>query len=573
MQNSHTRNYQSAGQQEVPSASTDLLREYERLKFDLASLIRAASSYARDEADDLRHESRMLQTKLAEDRFYLAVVGQSSRGKSTLINALLGMDRLPTGIVPITSVITSVGYGSEEIVKMYAHGWSYGLDVPLEDIADYITEQGNPGNRKNIDLAEIQLPAEILHRGFYLIDTPGFGSAIFENTLTTRKFLPKADAFIFVTSFEAPFSAEELDFFREAHSRGRKVFVVVNKSDLASTQQRDQVLGFLSRRLETEYDERHLTLFALSARDALAAKLDRNPERLTHSGLPALENALVSFLTEEKARQLLVQTCQALEVILASQSNTDLVSIRDRVRKLRARINGERKVDLIAPTQEAAKPGQTLQVRPCTICTEILDASIRFLSGYQYELWRNIDEQQVHAERNGFCAFHTWQYERIASPQGVCSAYPKLLLSLAERLRALLQSKDPPEGFRQSLQELLSDSRQCKMCEAAAEAEKRAIAKFISKIGRSDSSRELRWSLCLRHLVHVLSEISDLEVRQRLVHGISQALQEVAENMQRYALRHEGLRRDLASEEEVHAAQVGITLLVGHRNIEPGSLR
>jgi Dynamin family len=50
--------------------------------------------------------------RLAEDRFQLAVVGQFSRGKSTLMNAFLGKPYLPMSALPTTSVITTVRYGS-----------------------------------------------------------------------------------------------------------------------------------------------------------------------------------------------------------------------------------------------------------------------------------------------------------------------------------------------------------------------------------------------------------------------------------------------------------------------------
>ena len=60
--------------------------------------------------------------RLAEDRFNLVVVGRFSRGKSSLMNAILGRYRLPTGVVPLTSVITTVTYGSEERVTLHFRG-------------------------------------------------------------------------------------------------------------------------------------------------------------------------------------------------------------------------------------------------------------------------------------------------------------------------------------------------------------------------------------------------------------------------------------------------------------------
>jgi GTP-binding protein EngB required for normal cell division len=567
MTDTKKRDHKATPDKETPLSQPGVLHQYEQLKFELASLIRTARSYAADRNEDqLQRKYGSLLTKLAEDRFYLTVVGQSSRGKTTLINALLGMDRLPTGIVPITSVITSVGYGSKELVRIYSRGWSYGLDVPLAELPEYITEQRNPGNKRGIELAEIRIPAEILRRGFYLVDTPGFGSAIFENTWKTRNFLAQADAFVFVTSFDTPFSAEELQFFREAQSRSRKVFVVVNKLDLVSSEQREEVLTFLRQRLANECEEHRLEFFPLSARDALAAKLDRDSAKLEQSGLSALHLALVGFLADEKASQLLFQTCEALEELLASHFHPDIQATRRGLHEVRSKIADEWRCSVGVPSPEAASPGQSLRVGPCSICAAILKASFDFLSKYQYELWRSVEEQKAHAERHGFCAFHTWQYSQIASPQGICGACPTLLLSVADRLNVLSQGAGTLIELRQSIQDL-GDSRQCRLCETSADAERRAIASFVSRVqGESDHMKKV-WTLCFPHFVTVLQRITDSEVARRLARDMAQALEHAAENMQRYALKHEGLRRELASEEEVQAPELGLVLLAGHRKV------
>ena len=63
---------------------------------------------------------------------------------------------------------------------------------------------------------------------------------IAENTLTTEAFLPEADALILVTSYESPLSEEEMRFFRSVSSSGRRIFVVLNKHDTLSSEQRDR---------------------------------------------------------------------------------------------------------------------------------------------------------------------------------------------------------------------------------------------------------------------------------------------------------------------------------------------
>lgn len=225
------------------------LREYERSKFAIAEILRSASACLPQKRDEWRTRLADLFARLAEDRFNLVVVGRFNRGKTSLMNAILGTDRLPTGIVPLTSVIMTVGYGSKEGVLLKYENRILDQEIPIEDLRQYITQQGNPGNIQGIKTAEIQLPAEILRRGFYFVDTPGLGSVIVENTLTTEAFLPEADALILVTSYESPLSEEELRFFKAGSLSGQRIFVVLNKHDTVSPEQREAALGFVREQL------------------------------------------------------------------------------------------------------------------------------------------------------------------------------------------------------------------------------------------------------------------------------------------------------------------------------------
>jgi len=226
------------------------LREYEQNKFTIAEILRSASAYGPEQANGLRERLEPLFARLAEDRFNLVVVGRFNRGKTSLMNAILGTDRLPTGIVPLTSVITTVGYGSKERVVLKYRNRILDTEIPIEALPRHVTQQGNPGNVQGITTAEIQLPADILRRGFHFVDTPGLGSVIVENTLTTEAFLPEADAFVLVTSCDSPLSEEEIRFFKAASSSGRRIFVVLNKHDTVSAEQQQTVLRFIRDQLD-----------------------------------------------------------------------------------------------------------------------------------------------------------------------------------------------------------------------------------------------------------------------------------------------------------------------------------
>ncbi|MGA8618400.1 MAG: dynamin family protein [Candidatus Sulfotelmatobacter sp.] len=116
------------------------LKTYEQVKFALAELIRSGQLIAseKDKESNKRWEYeqpwRNLLVRLAEDRFALVVAGRFNRGKSSLMNAVLGMDRLPTGIVPLTSVITNVRYGKSERVLLDYYGSGLRSEAKLEDL-------------------------------------------------------------------------------------------------------------------------------------------------------------------------------------------------------------------------------------------------------------------------------------------------------------------------------------------------------------------------------------------------------------------------------------------------------
>lgn len=185
------------------------LSEYGTIKFELADVVRIAAAGLRS-CDPGYVKFRDFFARLAEDRFNLVVAGRFSRGKSSLMNAILGVDRLPTGIVPLTSVITSVGYGSAERVYLDFQRDGLPSEIRMDELSEYVTERSNPGNVRGVRQARIELPAEILRRGFHFIDTPGLASSIPENTRTAMGFLPEADALMLVSGYDSPISEDEL---------------------------------------------------------------------------------------------------------------------------------------------------------------------------------------------------------------------------------------------------------------------------------------------------------------------------------------------------------------------------
>jgi GTP-binding protein EngB required for normal cell division len=552
------------------------LRDYEVIKFELAGLIREASSaawLAKQEA--LQRDFQDLLRRLAEDRFYLTFAGQFSRGKTTLMNAMLGMDRLPTGALPVTSVITSVSYNTRERVVMRFQNSNLSREVPLSELSEWITEQGNPGNRRKIDMAEVQLPAELLRRGAFFVDTPGLGSAVIENTETTHRFLPHIDALVLVTSFDVPLSQEEVLFLRRARDLHRKIFMVINKLDLCAPRQQDEVSDFIRQRVAAETGPDEIPLFAASASEALAAKLQSDPGRLERSGLPVFERAIVSYLITDKSRDFLTATFDRIESLLAFRDVPGLRELEDRLQEIRGRVLGEK------PSKDHVRHGwpttvgeiaaaQSLRISRCFVCDRMADETFKFMSGFQYDLSHSREKQVFHASRSGFCALHSREYARLASPQGIASGYPNTLLLVAERLRSLLRGDGLCEDWREQFDKLLPNPDKCWACQVIAAVERATVDRFVREYQEAERKNDFELPcVCLRHLQAIMETTPEGSLVNRIVLQSVSVLERTAENLERYALRHGGSHMEWVTKEELESPEKGLNLLVGQPNVRP----
>jgi small GTP-binding protein len=550
------------------------LRNYEQDKFAIAEILRAASNVAPSEDHALRERLHELFIRLAEDRFNLVVVGRFNRGKTSIMNSILGSDRLPVGIVPLTSVITTVSYGTTEQVVLRFDRSHLTSDVPIDALPQYVTQEGNPGNVRGIKMAEVKLRAEILRRGFYFVDTPGLGSAIAENTLTTEAFLPEADAFLLVTSYESPLTEEEIKFLRSASASARRIFIVLNKHDTVTSEQCETVLSYVRDQLQGIFGQTVPQLFSVSASEGLSAKQSLDIQRLSASGIPALEEALVSFLLSEKRDQFLQQMCRrSVNVIRTLSPSAETMGLAREIGALLERLthpdqsNGA--PEALAPTQ--AKPPSLQQLNPCEICSHVNDALWDFECQYQHEISVSHHAQRHLVASGGLCSFHTWQYHSIASPYGICTAYPTLLDHLAEWLRAAAGTSQQNEAGTR-LQPPTAIPGRCVLCNLRARAESEAISRLALRFSKQGAQTLNSLSaICIPHVAMLVGALQNPEHVQKFMNHQAALLERVSEDMRRYTLKRDATRRFLETKEEAIAAERALLLVAGHRNVTASS--
>lgn len=542
------------------------LADYEHSKFDMAEILRAVAEPGSPlgPANEERH--RELFARLAEDRFNLAVVGRSSRGKSSLMNAIFGSDHLPTDIVPLTSVITSVGYGSEPCAVILFEGALLRHEVKLETLAHYVTQQGNPGNIQRVKFAEVQLPAEILRRGFYCVDTPGVGSAITANTRTTEEFLPASDAMLLVTGFDGPLSDDEVRLLEWAHAFSRRVFVAVNKHDTVGPQDRQRTLDYVRGELADRFDVGQASVFSTSATDGLKAKLDQDAKALAESGIPDLERALIAFLVEHKRSQFLHNMCARIDAVLAELPPTPhRQALMSRLRDLVSGLDGAETAQTTEPSIGGLAPARPEAAGTCEVCRATDEATFDFLRHFQYEMATSEAEQARLAEEGGLCPLHSWWLYNLASPHGLSVGLPRLLERWS---RALADLADNGTANGKAAASFLEANRSgnCPACQEAETAQSDSLAELANELNHDGAVDELS-AICLWHLPALLRLTNDDNTTRRVLRRQAGLFERTAEDMRRYAVKREGLRRTLLSRSEEQSSLRSIRLLAGLQNL------
>jgi tRNA U34 5-carboxymethylaminomethyl modifying GTPase MnmE/TrmE len=252
-----------------------------------------------------------IKAKLQEEAFNLVILGQFKRGKSTLINALLGETILPTAIVPLTSVVTILRYGPDLRVEIQYLD-ERRQDVSLSDLPAFITERENPQNTKGVKEVTVYYPSKYLKDGVRIIDTPGAGSVYSHNTEVAYSFLPHVDAAVFVVSADPPISKSEHQFLKDMRAYVDKFFFILNKIDQVNEHDRREALEFTLQILEDDLGVGKVKIYPLTARWALDGKKTCDNDLLKRSLLPDFEKELQSFFIHEKGKVFLKSIINSL---------------------------------------------------------------------------------------------------------------------------------------------------------------------------------------------------------------------------------------------------------------------
>ncbi|MGA8439063.1 MAG: dynamin family protein [Candidatus Sulfotelmatobacter sp.] len=251
-------------------------------------------------AELITDEARELATRVSEGRFYVACVGQFKRGKSTLINALIGSPVLPTGYIPVTAVPTVIRFGERLNARIRTCDGSWN-EIPISDLNQYVTEELNPENKKGIQGAEAFVPSPLLSSGMCIVDTPGLGSVFAGNSAATQAFVPHIDAALVVVGADPPLAGEELTLVEAVGKQVHDLILVLNKADRTTDSERAAAAAFTRQLLQKRLQRQIGPVFEISAQGQAE---NRGPERDWKRLVEALQE-----LVNGSGRQLVRSAC------------------------------------------------------------------------------------------------------------------------------------------------------------------------------------------------------------------------------------------------------------------------
>ncbi|MEZ4569470.1 MAG: dynamin family protein [Thermomicrobiales bacterium] len=284
------------------------------------------------ERPDLQERIQLALNRLDRPDTIVCVTGEFKKGKSALVNGLLGDDYCPVHDDLATSAITILRHGDEPSISVRRHEAGETVVEPIErdQIRDFATEEGNPENARNVEFVELQVRNGLLARGDAGRYT-GSGTLASGYGAATLAFLQSADALIFVTDCSQELIEPEVEYLQEAVKRCATVMVVMTKIDLYPEWRR--IVEINREHLERAGIEAPIVPVSSTLRNVALQERDRDLNN--ESGFSELLDALRTEILDQAGKRaafeaLMATRTAADQMIGAYQSELDILADPER---------------------------------------------------------------------------------------------------------------------------------------------------------------------------------------------------------------------------------------------------
>lgn len=280
-----------------------------------------------------RNKLDLLSQSLKSQEFRVAVIGDFSQGKSTLLNALIGAEIQPTRAVPCSAAVSILTYGEEQRIichykdgnqeeinfQEYQNKTSLDKNLALERLSEGIVQN----QVKEIIFEHPKL--ELCKNGVTIIDSPGLNEHP-DRSAITEQILTNIDAVIFLTDAQRPLTRSEKDILEDLQKRLNinnplngvdNLFIIVNKwdalkkdSDRQDVRERIQNICLGENPIILGNNRIHF----LSATEALDA-ISSNEDNEYSQQFKVFTSSLEKFLTNERGNIKIRESSAKLDLL------------------------------------------------------------------------------------------------------------------------------------------------------------------------------------------------------------------------------------------------------------------
>lgn len=257
---------------------------------------------------------KVAQQSLDNGDLNTLVMGRFSTGKSVFLNALMGMEILPSDVRPCTAVIGEILHGEHWGVTLYARDTKLKpIKVELHQLKEYATiPHGSESTQNAYSKVEINAPLPVFANGVRFVDSPGLDDPTSHDEVTTT-YLPKADAIVYIMSCSNVYSKSDKVMIDELRSLGHTSIIFVmtffdqlEMNDMMyGTDDAEKCRRYCVEKLAHLTDLGESGIFFVNSRGALKGKVDNNEALLERSHFPGMEMKLEQILASEKGRMKL----------------------------------------------------------------------------------------------------------------------------------------------------------------------------------------------------------------------------------------------------------------------------
>lgn len=356
-----------------------MLESYEQAKGEVLNYLTSCIELAhRLKETSVAQQLERTALDISNMRFKVAVVGDIKRGKSTLINTLLGQNNdalspvnsaVCTGCIVYYMDLSVLSEGESPHAKVYYYGKAEPERVDTLDIEDYITEDANPNNRRGVARVEIYGHFPLLH-SCCLVDTPGANAVIERHGEMVYDLLPSADAVIMAVMAGQAMTTSEAQMLQAlSGDEQRKIFYVLTQIDREDPTTLPQICDWVKKKIGDNGLSVPSSIYQVACKpvfDALCkhesaeviqnlrdkwgvSALEADVERfMLHSSLSGKALAQKAAEAVQKARQAFEQRRQNNALLIETQT-VDARSLAEERKRVEAvfkklRVNMERRI-------------------------------------------------------------------------------------------------------------------------------------------------------------------------------------------------------------------------------------